>query len=546
MIMSVLAVEMPKWGMTMEEGLVASWLVSEGDAVTADQPVVEVESSKIAGELTAPGDGVLVRVLAREGDELPVGTLLGVIAAPGTPGPEIDVFIAAHGGAPSGPGTSPAGSAVADDAAQPVPVPAIPAGPLPAPPAAAAAPAASAGPPAASTPPAPAAPGAAAAGGSAVVPDSLKGADTQAVPATPHAADLAAAHGIALGRVPATGRGGRVTVADLQRAVAAAGGSLPFGNDRRRASETFSQRDDSDVPATPHARDLAASAGANLHDARPTGRGGRVTVADVEALIARRAAAHGAPAPTPAPTIGTGVPAAPAERDANAFSEVPMSRMRTIIGQRLHASYSESPHFRVTVRARVDALLGMRRQINEGRRDVRVSVNDLVVAAAARALVVVPEVNAQYDPDARTIRRFEHADVAVAVSTAEGLITPIVTHADTRTITDISAQVHDLATRAKAGTLTPDEFQGGTFTVSNLGMFGVSQFDAIINPPQVAILAVGATSREFVPDDDGAPVAASLLPLTLSADHRVVDGALAARFCAELVRLLESPALIVV
>ena len=220
--------------------------------------------------------------------------------------------------------------------------------------------------------------------------------------------------------------------------------------------------------------------------------------------------------------------------------------MRQVIAQRLKESYLESPHFRVTAHANIDKLLAFRRDVNAQRRDLKVSVNDLVVAAVARALVAVPEMNAQFDAEQNVIRQFEHADISVAVATEEGLITPIVTHADTRTISDISRTMVDLATRAKAGQLKPDEFQGGTFSVSNLGMFGVSHFDAIINPPQVAILAVGSAQRQFVPDDNGEPVAATLLPLTVSADHRVIDGATNARFAAELTRLLESPSLIVV
>lgn len=534
----MLAVEMPKWGMTMEEGLVADWLVAEGEAVRADQPVVEVESSKIAGEVTAASAGVLVRIVARAGQELPVGALLGVIADAGEGAVQVDAFVAAHGAA-SGPT---AGAGEGAGAARAVAPGASPEPPAPAEPVAA------------SESPGPAGSGA------ALIPAALRGADAKDAPATPYAAELAAEHGIALERVRATGRGGRVTVADLRRAVEEAGGRLPFGNERERTPVVFSRRDDSRVPATPHARSLAEERGVNLNDARPTGTHGRVTVADVELVLARRAAAGGAlvpalaagarevgaPAAAPAAEVrAAGERAAGPER-ADAVTEVPVSRMRAVIGARLRDSYLDSPHFRVSVHARIDDLLALRRQINEGRRDLRISVNDLVVAAAARALVAVPEVNVHYDERARVIRRFAHADVSVAVATREGLITPIVTRADTRTVADISATVHDLATRAKAGTLKPDEFQGGTFTVSNLGMFGVSGFDAIINPPQAAILAVGAASRQFVPDEDDRPVAATLLPLTLSADHRVIDGALAARFCAELRRLLQSPALIFV
>ncbi len=536
MTMSLYAVEMPKWGMTMEEGLVTGWLASEGDEVAADQSVIEVESSKIAGEVTAGHAGVLARLVAKVDDELPVGALLAVVADAGTADDEIDAFVAEHGGgaaAPPEPEAKPTADSVpAEQAARPAPEKAAPA----------AAPAAGRR---GRTAPAHGEERSAVPSGSGVIsiPVEFQGADETEVPATPHAADLATEHGIALSRVTATGRGERVTVADLVAAVEDAGGSLPFGNDRERVAAVFSHRDDSGVPATPHARSLAEEAGVNLNDARPTGTQGRVTVADVEAVIARRASMTGAPVSGPGADAEPSVPAEPSS-PGNAVTEVPMSQMRKVIASRLHDSYLDAPHFRVSVRAEIDELLALRRQVNDVRRDAKMSVNDLVVAAVARALVGVPGLNAQYDPEAQVVRHFEHADVSVAVSTSEGLITPIVTRADTRTVTEVSALVHDLATRAKTGTLKPDEFQGGTFTVSNLGMFGVSDFDAIINPPQVAILSVGAARRTFVPDEDGDPRVATLLPLTLSSDHRVVDGALAARFCAELQRLLESPALI--
>lgn len=552
--MSMHALEMPKWGMTMEEGLVTSWLVSQGDEVTADQVVLEVESSKIAGEIPAGHDGIMARVVAEEGQELPVGALLGVVADAGTSDEDLDGFVIKHGPARTALDHEPEGASGGRE-----PEPPLEEAPAPEPEPAAqrraearrarggggarssaggarSASSASASDPGSGTGPVT---------GTAPVsiPAELQGSDDAEVPATPHAAELAAQHRIALSHVEATGRDGRVTVADLQAAVEKAGGHLPFGNDRERETIVFSRRDDSQVPATPHARSLAEEQGINLHDARPTGTRGRVTVADVEAVLARRASMTQAPA---ASGIPDGLGAAPGATAAalNAATEIPMSRMRRIIGERLHDSYLDAPHFRVSVEARIDELLALRTQINGARRDAKVSVNDLVIAAVARTLVAVPGLNVQYDEDAQLIRQFEHADVSVAVSTPDGLITPIVTHADTRTITDISATMHDLGTRAKAGTLKPDEFQGGTFTVSNLGMFGVTGFDAIINPPQVAILAVGAATRRLVPGEDGSPRAVTVLPLTLSSDHRVVDGALAARFGNELVRVLQSPALI--
>ncbi|MCQ9369522.1 2-oxo acid dehydrogenase subunit E2 [Brevibacterium sp. 50QC2O2] len=515
--MSIHALEVPKWGMTMEEGTLTEWLVDAGQEVTEGTPIATLESSKISGELEAPGDGVLARQVMELGSTLPVGSLVAVVAPAGTPDSEIDEAIAGY----AAPAVAEAPAASAAPAATP-----------------AAAPAAA---PVASAPAAPAAAPAAPKPGAVTVPAALKGTFDPNAPATPHAADLAEKHGIDLSKVEATGRGGRVTVTDLQDAVTAAGGSLPFGNDLPRTGQVAAKRDDSAVAATPRARDRAAELGVNLLDARPTGKHGRVTVYDVEAADWHLHGTGSAAAQASAAAAGTAAPVADA---GNPATEVPMSAMRKVIATRLKESYLDSPAFRVSIDANIDKLLALRKEINDSRLDVRVSVNDLVVAAVAKALVAVPEVNVQYDSAAQVIRQFAHADVAVAVATDEGLITPIVTHADTRSITDISAVTGDLATRAKAGTLKPDEFQGGTFTISNLGMFGVSSFDAIINPPSAAILAVAAGAKRFVPDAQGAPVAATILPLTLTSDHRVIDGALAARFMAQLRTILETPALI--
>ena len=371
------------------------------------------------------------------------------------------------------------------------------------------------------------------------IPDSLKGKDTGDVAATPHAVDLAKKHGINLGKVEASGRGNRVTVNDLITAVEKAGGTLAFGNDKPRIDSVKNFADDSSVNATEHAKDLAREEGVNLLSVRASGRNGRVVLDDVRAWLALNRKPE--PAPQQAPGTVTPVPAASTE---NSVTKIPMSSMRKVIGSRLQESYQQSPHFRVTVEAQLDQLQAFRREVNNNRLDVRLTVNDLVTTAVSRALTKVPELNAQYDPATETITQFEHADISIAVSTEEGLITPIVKNADRLSPSEISAQITDLATRAKAGTLKPEEFQGGTFTISNLGMFGISHFDAIINPPQVAILAVGGATQQFIPDENGNPKVATILSLTLSADHRVADGATSAKFCKELKTLLETPALI--
>jgi pyruvate dehydrogenase E2 component (dihydrolipoamide acetyltransferase) len=219
-----------------------------------------------------------------------------------------------------------------------------------------------------------------------------------------------------------------------------------------------------------------------------------------------------------------------------------MSGMRRTIAGRLQASKQSIPHYRVSMDIKLDALLALRKQVNDGDPGVNVSVNDCVVKAVAMALVKMPEVNVQFDEASQTIRRFRDADISVAVAIDDGLITPIVKAANSKTLTEISAEVRELATRAKAGTLKAEEFQGGSFSISNLGMFGVRQFDAIINPPQAAILAVaGAEQRPVV--ENGELTVATAMTVSLSSDHRVIDGAVAAQFLQVVKRFMETPSL---
>uniref|UniRef100_UPI0005BD07A3 dihydrolipoamide acetyltransferase family protein n=1 Tax=Actinomyces polynesiensis TaxID=1325934 RepID=UPI0005BD07A3 len=314
-----------------------------------------------------------------------------------------------------------------------------------------------------------------------------------------------------------------------------------------------SREDDSAVPATPVARRLAGELGINLHDCRTTGTRGRVCRLDVEEAARRFGTPLPGEAAPPSSALSPTAPSAPggaptgtgtgggAPAPAAAPEAVPFSPMRRTIGSRLQASYRTTPHFRVRQEIVLDELLALRRSINAAVPGVRISVNDLVVKAAGLALVRVPEVNVQFDEASQSVLRFPHADVAVAVAVPDGLITPIVRSVDTRSLSEVSGDLAGLITRAKAGRLTPDEFQGGTFTVSNLGMFGVTGFDAIINPPQAAILAVGAGLPRPVVDGDGSVVVRTVMEVTLSGDHRVIDGATGASFVGELRAILESP-----
>ncbi|WP_191578810.1 pyruvate dehydrogenase complex dihydrolipoamide acetyltransferase [Achromobacter insolitus] len=275
--------------------------------------------------------------------------------------------------------------------------------------------------------------------------------------------------------------------------------------------------------ASPVARRLAAQWHVDLLGVTGTGPHGRIVRRDVEAARDRAPAA----APATAPLAGR-----PAAR------RVPHTGMRRAIARRLTESKQHVPHFYLTVDCRMDALLALRAQANHGGA-VKLSVNDFIVRAAALALREVPEVNASWHDD--DIEYHAGADISVAVATDGGLVTPIVRDADEKSLSAVAAEIVELAKRAKVNRLKPEEFTGGSLTVSNLGMYGISQFAAIINPPQAAILAVGAAERRPVVDADGQLIAATVMAVTLSADHRVVDGAVGARWLAAFRALIENP-----
>src|SRR4051812_982565 len=296
--------------------------------------------------------------------------------------------------------------------------------------------------------------------------------------------------------------------------------------------------------ASPLARRLAAEAGLLVTDLVGTGPGGRIVRRDVEAALAQRVAHEEADLHVASPALpGTPAPApevpapAPVPRDAPGYTDQPLSRMRKAVAARLTESKTTAPHFYVRGVARVDALLQLRADLNDGV-DVRISVNDLLVKAVAKAHQQVPEMNVVWTGDA--IRSFTGVDVAVAVATDRGLVTPVLTGVERRSITDVARATQDFAARAREGRLQQSELEGGSVTVSNLGMYGVEEFAAIINPPQAAILAVGATKQEAVVTDGRLEVA-TVLRVTLSVDHRPVDGAIAARWMAAFIALLERP-----
>ena len=291
------------------------------------------------------------------------------------------------------------------------------------------------------------------------------------------------------------------------------------------------------VTVTPLARRLAGENGIDLSRVTGSGPHGRIVARDIESRIVR--------APNQAPSIAAG----PSSSDILAlyrdvpFEEVPLDGMRATIAARLTQAKQTVPHFYLTADVSLDALLKVRTEANaaapEGENGYKLSVNDFVIKALALALKRVPSANAIFAQD--RILRFDRADIGVAVALDGGLITPVIRAADTKSLSAISNEMRSLAARARDKKLKPDEYQGGVSAVSNLGMYGVRDFSAIINPPQSSILAVGAAQRRPVETDDGGVRFESQMTVTLSCDHRVVDGALGAQLLSALKGYLEQP-----
>jgi pyruvate dehydrogenase E2 component (dihydrolipoamide acetyltransferase) len=291
------------------------------------------------------------------------------------------------------------------------------------------------------------------------------------------------------------------------------------------------------VFASPLARRMASQAGLDLGAVAGSGPSGRIVKRDVEAALA--APAQAAPALAAAVASPT-APAVTAEASPfePAFELEPASTMRKVIAQRLTESKQTVPHFYLTVDCEIDAMLKIRKDLNSQSDAYKISVNDMIIKACGVALRNVPEANASWTGDA--VKLYKTADIAVAVAIEGGLITPVIRDAGGKGLETISGEMLELAAKARDGKLAPEEFQGGTFSISNLGMFGVRNFDAVINPPQGAILAVGVGEQRPVVKN-GALAVATVMSVTLSVDHRAVDGAVGAQFLAAFKGLIQNP-----
>jgi len=336
------------------------------------------------------------------------------------------------------------------------------------------------------------------------------------VSVTPVARRIAEVEGVDLSAVTGSGPGGKITRQDVERQLTAAKG-------------------DGKVRATPAARRLAQEAGLDLSTIQGSGPRGRVQGSDVQAALATRPVA-----PQPVPVAAFTMP-----QPAFAVGEpviVPLEGMRRTIAQRLQASYQQAVHITFTLDVDMTKAITFRELANQRLPEGHpgVSLTALIVKAVAWALRRYPLLNSYLQND--QIIMIPAVNVGVAVALPDGLIVPVVKNADQKGLLQIGAEVADLSQRARAGALRPEDVADGTFTVSNLGMFGIDHFTAIINPPQVGILAVGRTAKRFVPDENDQPVARPIMTMTLSVDHRVIDGAQAAQFATTLREALEEPA----
>ena len=435
-----IAVEMPKMSDTMEEGVLAAWLVEEGQAVAAGDVVAQVETDKATMDLEVYDDGVLLKRVIGEGDSVPIG---GLIAILGKEGEDVSAILAKYDGSGDG-AAAPAPAAPAEEA------------------------------PAAEAP--------------------------AAAPAAPAAAPAPA---LADGR----------------------------------------------VKASPLARKLATEHGVNLSGLAGSGPEGRIIKRDIEAAIGSSTApaAAQAPAPAPAAPAETPRPAAqpstPAVQPDGGYEAVRISQMRKTIARRLAESKFTNPHFYLTADIDMSEAVAFRGKLNEKAEAnglAKVSFNDLVTKACALSLRRHPWVNASWMEAEGEIRLHHDVHVAIAVAVDEGLITPVIRHADRKGLSELAAETRTLATKARDRELQPEDWSGSTFSTSNLGMFGIDEFTAIINPPNACILAIGSIRDVPVVKND-VVVPGKQMKVTLSCDHRVVDGASGAEFLKTVRGYLEDP-----
>jgi pyruvate dehydrogenase E2 component (dihydrolipoamide acetyltransferase) len=485
-------VVMPKLSPTMEEGQLARWLKNEGDRVSVGEPLAEIDTDKATMEAQALTTGVLRKILVQAGATVPLGQVIAII---GEADEDISALVSA---AESGEAAAANKKSIEEN---------VEAGQD----------------------------GAQRELAGVVV----EGARTQAtIEGAPLKGDE--------GGTPSTGGAQQTSSAQpatqaAAAATAATGEGGASGNGQRAGGR---------VIVSPIAARMAADANINIKSLTGSGPGGRIVKRDIEAAInagqQQQPAQVAAPPEartqseqSPASAVETRAPQQqPAVEGASPYRDEPVSTMRATIARRLSSSTGPVPHFFLTTEIEMDRTVELRASLNQLDQENKVSINDIIIKVAAAALVRHPQVNASFQD--KHIRYYERADIGVAVAIEEGLITPIVRGADRKSIGQISREVRELAARARERKLQPDEYMGATFSVSNLGMFGIDEFTAIINPPEAAILAVGAMGAKPVVRE-GEVVVRQLMRVTMSCDHRIVDGATGAKFLQTFKQMLENP-----
>ncbi len=444
---------MPALELAQETGKVLRWIKAPGDSVRKGEPIVEIETDKVTVEIEAPASGILSHVTAQEGDVIPVGQTIALIAES-----------AAAAGAPLIPPSPQRGEG---ERARPAPAETL----------------------------------------SPVGRGQGEGTENGKIKASPLARRIAEEHGVDLARIKTST--GKIEKADV----------LAFVESRKTAGNGGVGRI---VAASPKARRLAAERGVELSTLRGSGPGGAVLVADIPATAPPLTTGPltSRPLTLPSPQRGEGV-----------------STVWRIMAERMTASWTTAPHFylvREVNVARLVAWLGTARK----QTGARITYTDLLVKLVAATLAQHPRVNVSWKDGA--LERHAEINIGLAVALEDGLVVPVIARADTLGLKDIATRREDLVTRAQAGKLRPPDIQGGVFTISNLGMYGVDAFSAIVNPPQAAILAVGRIADRVVPVN-GQPAVQPTMTLTLSGDHRALDGARSAQFLGALADLIEEP-----
>jgi pyruvate dehydrogenase E2 component (dihydrolipoamide acetyltransferase) len=483
-------VVMPKLSPTMEEGQLARWLKNEGDKVSVGEPLAEIDTDKATMEAQALTTGVLRKILVEAGATVPLGQVIAII---GEADEDISALVAQ---AESGEAAAANKKSIEEnvqagqDGAQKELAGVV-----------------------------------------------VEGARTQAtIAGEPIKGDMGGAPSDA-NATPATAQPSTQST------------TPPDNGDTSSNASGNGQRAGGRIIVSPIAARMAAEASIDIKTLKGSGPGGRIIKRDIEAAInagqqppADDSQAQSQTGQAELRAVEARAPQPPAQQPAfegaSPYRDEPVSTMRSTIARRLTSSIGPVPHFFLTTEIEMDRTAELRASLNQLDPQNKVSINDIIIKVAAVALIQHPQVNASFQD--KTVRYYERADIGVAVAIDEGLITPIVRGAERKSIGQISREVRELAERARARKLQPEEYMGATFSVSNLGMFGIEEFTAIINPPEAAILAVGAMSQKPVVRD-GAMVVRQMMRVTMSCDHRIVDGATGAKFLQTFKKILENP-----